>query len=664
MQWHSKASRELRDVGSSQKWLLEQVRGDLVKTCLEILQKLTDVSFMRQASFLPTSSASLAGLTDNEIVFEDELAAKAGDFALSLCKHRLRRTLYLTSSWPHKFVMLLGTADEQRAVVDDFKATVAAYDALQVAAGSDAVALSVLSRSPLKLVSVQQVRLACEELGYTPHHEIAGLVGERFLTSMQSQAVEDMNNHMKNSRHSQWSGRFRRPETNLATSVRSKLLSNVHKFKPVPQVQMLPPGCQVLSKSDFQGNNSEPSMPLNLVSTYTQKASYFSPVAENVGTPAADAAVVKHLHQLRLFGDLDKLWAGFFCQASHNIAFRVKDVGDRFGPWYVGLYHFQGSAVLAWPVSLVTVGHQSLQYVEFGACDHPVLLVITDVAKVEAFTFAWRSWAWQVKHVGAAVGTMTPGIRGFKKAYTDLVLKIAARSGWWDLGRSILDTVAESFGTRISEAKNTFDVLYLLTRDVLKCGPDAALDLLQNRMSRMMISQMCSEELLAVDEAAQCLREEDRQDLHHDQKRVVEQAREHAEFRRNFREKRASVRTDGSKKKQDLIVWKGPAVLRDNIPQAEAKKYCPDGSFLWRARLSSSWQSRYSDLPVRSCRDSAWNGEQGALRECIRYAWQCFLDVRGYPTSACPVKGLFDGGTLIIPAGAAGSSSCPAAASK
>ena len=52
---------------------------------------------------------------------------------------------------------------------------------------------------------------------------------------------------------------------------------------------------------------------------------------------------------------------------------------------------------------------------------------------------------------------------------------------------------------------------------VLKCTPEQCLDFLQARMGRLMANQLCADEILAVDEASMCLRDDDRPDLHTEQ---------------------------------------------------------------------------------------------------------------------------------------------------
>jgi hypothetical protein len=277
MRWHAATSRALRSVEDSKTWLLEQVRGGPLRNALEILDTLKDQEFLKAASFIIARSEIFSELSEHEVAFEDELASRAGDFALSLCKNRCRRTLYLTSSFPHRLVMMLGTPAEQQAVVEEFRAASEAFTVLQGVAGATDIGTLMLSRSPFRTLAVEQARLGFVELGWQPHPDVIKLMEAKFKTVMQSQAVEDMNNAMKNNRQSSLhGGRFRRPQTSLAVSVRSKVLSTMHRFKPLSVEVHVPPGTEPVTSEAFSFKGTC-SIPASSVATYNQKSPILQP---------------------------------------------------------------------------------------------------------------------------------------------------------------------------------------------------------------------------------------------------------------------------------------------------------------------------------------------------------------------------------------------------
>ena len=95
--WHASSSRELRDVGGSQAWLLAQVRGAACKQAYIVIGLFLDPDFLQGASFVPTGGMySLVNCGIEEIAYEDEFAEIAGGFALRLLCSRPKRTLNLT----------------------------------------------------------------------------------------------------------------------------------------------------------------------------------------------------------------------------------------------------------------------------------------------------------------------------------------------------------------------------------------------------------------------------------------------------------------------------------------------------------------------------------------------------------------------------------------
>lgn len=358
-----------------------------------------------------------------------------------------------------------------------------------------------------------------------------------------------------------------------------------------------------------------------------KKAPYFSPLAENVGIAAADMVVLRKLHGLNKLRDLECCRAGFFVDCSHQVVF--KDVaappGQHGGRWLVGLHHFKDSACLAWPVSLVTVpDEQALQYLVFDEAVSPTIVAITNIKDIECFSFSWRSWAWQIRNINDVGSHLRPAIRAFKSSEITSVHTLAAKCGWWTLPRSVLEQVSEDIGGSMDGCSSTFDVLYYMTKTVLKCSEEEVLAALEHRLGDLATATEWGGELLEVDEAAKCLREEDRSDIKKEVEQLHTRKTELTEFRSCYGAKKASLRTTGSgKQSKRRPPWKGPSkVSYEHLNQKQAKDLLPPGAFLWRARSSGSWNARYSTMPSRSCRDTAWGSEQEALRECLRHAWK------------------------------------------
>lgn len=86
--------------------------------------------------------------------------------------------------------------------------------------------------------------------------------------------------------------------------------------------------------------------------------------------------------------DLAQAWKGCFAGHSHNLVFRFETAMEQ-SEWYWALHHFQGSAVLVWPVDLV-MGQfgESFGIVQPRDCATPRLVPVLSFDHIIAFTFS------------------------------------------------------------------------------------------------------------------------------------------------------------------------------------------------------------------------------------------------------------------------------------
>lgn len=643
--WHGDSSRSLRDVAASRAWLMRQLRGGLAEHILQTWEVLGCQDFMRSSGFLPHSSEAIAKYSAEETIAENDLAQFAGQFALTMAKFRARRTLYL-QNYPHMAIMLLGTEDEQREFLDAFAQDMQIFEALKSTDRPDAMASAMLSRSAFNTFSVQQVARCLAEANYIVTPEVKRFITARFSTIMQSQGVEDMNNYQKNAKQeTNWGGRYRRPQTSLAITIRKATLQKVHRFKGLNYNIAKQKAIPRLEKHDLAALGA-PSLPVKQIASVSARALYWSPVAENVGVPVADLAILRSRFEDGRLADMSGTWCGFFCESSHRVAFRRR--GQRGGgsnEWMVGLWNFKDSGCLCWPASVVTVaGPAGLEYVELQRARRPCAIAILDLESWEGFHFEFRSWAWQVKHVPRAIRDLRPGIRAFRDGETMAIDRLSATQAWFQLSRSQLENIAGNLSIDLAGCTTIVDVAFAMTKTVLQCNDDDCFAILERRLARDGQEPQHYDELMGIDEAAQCLRDEDRGQIKEEQAKAQTYATQAQLFRHTYRAKRAASRPGAQHVKNVLSKYKGPKKLPlnyDHFDQRAARKYLPPDSYLWRARTSGSWNARHKTFPSKSCRDTAWGGEAGALVQCIRHCWEWFLDVNGLAPEQCPFKELW-----------------------
>ena len=81
--------------------------------------------------------------------------------------------------------------------------------------------------------------------------------------------------------------------------------------------------------------------------------------------------------------------------------------------WHLGLHSVGDSAIMTWPVTLVNLGG-GLQLVEPQQCQRRFTFVpVLDLTGIMVAPVAWKSVAWQLRHVPAATA-WSPHIRLFK----------------------------------------------------------------------------------------------------------------------------------------------------------------------------------------------------------------------------------------------------------
>ena len=99
--------------------------------------------------------------------------------------------------------------------------------------------------------------LACRELGYYAHPDVQRELQSRVVGIISTTAVEDINYVQKNARQlTQWGGRYRRPQTGLATAVRRRVLHSGHRWQAPPALQPSAFGPAPLEKEPARDSTS------------------------------------------------------------------------------------------------------------------------------------------------------------------------------------------------------------------------------------------------------------------------------------------------------------------------------------------------------------------------------------------------------------------------
>jgi len=561
LKWHQTESKQCRSVDGSQAWLLSQIQGAAMSDVAEVFKVLESEIFLEQMDFLSHGDANFVHMTELEVEYENELSAHLGKFALALAKARAKGQAYLFGR-PHRSILVLGSEAEANTEMELFYCDHKLADQLQAHSHKTELLMEYHKRSPFRTLAVRQLAAGAQQCQWKPLPVFKDHMSSRTKTIISTKVVEDMNNVMKNKKQgTNWGGRYRRPQTGLCASIQHKLSSNVHHYTDLNVEANNAHSTEVLKESDLCPLTSG-SMPFEQVAGSVQKAPYFSPAAEGIGTPTAD------LHVLRALGPQDRLrevsstWAGCISESEHSIAFRVSYDNAKLcnldpDQWFVGLSHYKDSAALVWPVEIANDQSCPFKYVVFQQIKEPYFLPIFSFDGLVAVSISLKSWAWQKKQ--GVNDTFPCALRFTLDGETVPMLHLLAKKAFFSLPRFYLEAIADKEGCAMSGAVSMFDVQFLLVKHILNVSDEQALEILEHKLQKLQTSSSAfNSELLQVDEAQECLDDGDREDFRKSQARAKEEMVEVENYSKCFREKYTQQRGGAAAlKKFAMASYKG-----------------------------------------------------------------------------------------------------------
>ena len=627
-----------------------------MRHALAILASLRSHQSLEEALFA-TSVATVEAMVDGEIVCEDDFADTYGMLVSHLLAARLRRLLHITDGWPWSLARLLQTSHAAEAV-RGFESSVVAFRALAAAEPKSGAAQRLYERRQLQKPSNKAYIDAMAHRSEPAWDEGIALVTKtRLRVACQTQMIEDMNGAQQNARGLRSIVRFRRPERAMASVLKKKITSERHRW-----LELLVDSAEA-SRSDRLGQEyfvediGARSLPWGQIVSTTPSTSYYSPKAENITVNVADDVLVKHLHAMGDFNRCEDSWVGCLANVRHKILLGLKEA-DGSVAWHHGLFHFDRSAVLTWPGRLVKVAGTALMYFQHSdAVARPSLRPLTSLADLQACTFEWRSFAWQVRTLPK--GTATVGMLPFIEEGPMGAVELAARCAFWSMDRGTVLSFAASRGIVVDDAASLAEVLFSVVQRVLLISDEAAVKILEKRLTLNDLTNTFADVFLEIDVAHEVLDRADASDLIQEQKEMQRVAQDDAAFRKSFRHKQEQLNKG---KGRGAKTGKGEGKLAaryaapSTIPQAQAREFAPEGTHIWRGVVRSEWCGH---CPPHRRAAASWLvfGEQQALRVVLQRLWDQWLGLRGLDRSACPYDGLWDEAVAAQPAAAAAGAS-------
>ena len=301
----------------------------------------------------------------------------------------------------------------------------------------------------------------------------------------------------------------------------------------------------------------------------TKKATtWWSPTVGKMNCPVADLQLLRDALAAGCLHKVERAWQGAMLQACHQVMFRLKAPstggasasGDS--PCLFAMHHYDDSAVLAWPLKKhdLVLGGGKEQFFEFDVeTRSPVLVGIFDHKLVEACTVIARSWLWQWQHFGDARARFDPAVRLFANVGPASLLEVAARSAFWSLSKTWMDTLVQFEDWHLDSSDSVFDTLFGCIQNALKCSDEEALTITSRRLGEHDFDTVFATGLLEVDEAIECLERHDHSKLVAKQNDYISQAAD-----------RKAFVSDYTRKKQENIKKGKPVVAKGRKPKLKA----------------------------------------------------------------------------------------------
>lgn len=321
--------------------------------------------------------------------------------------------------------------------------------------------------------------------------------------------------------------------------------------------------------------------------------------------------------------------------------------GDgQWEQWYIALDYFGDSSVLAWPCLRREIGVSEQFYFDIANTTHdrPALVSIFSLVGIQACSFVWRSWMWQQRRFPNR--GLSVAVRPFATAPPSPILEVACAQAWWGMSGSDIKDFAGHEGVDMDGCATLVDILFKVCSDITHKSDEEVMRMLSKRLVANELQRKYSPALLEIEEAVQAFDLHDHQVVSAEQKkaRVLEKSQD--SFVRDFKERRQRVVTeraaDCAVKRRKKAAAPARRTLPSAIPQAQARRWIPEGTHIWRGLTRSEWCGHCE--PYKRIQAS-WHlhGEAGAMRIIIRRLWEQKLEADDLGPEACPIDGIFEG---------------------
>ena len=340
----------------------------------------------------------------------------------------------------------------------------------------------------------------------------------------------------------------------------------------------------------------------------------------------------------------------------HNALLGVPDImlrkkTDPVDSYTLPLGSFGDTAAVVWPLDHVVKHNLSLwsPSKKVSKTNDLSWVALLDLDEWQGRAFTWRAPVYQmVKYktflTEAALEPDTDGAEDLDKA--------VARKAFGALPQPVVKQFGLEKGCDAAEMTSLFQTLFVVVKFILKCTDAEVLDIIRVRCAEP--TDLSTEAFMSLDAGLDIIKKTDEKEIKEEQAKMGNKKSEARAFKKEYKEKRASLREPEPKTKakiQKLAKERRglgcPRAPGDKLPEslflphAEAKKFCPPTVSIWRMRVVGGWACHIRPYPRASFTFKRWT-ERGALIKCYQFMWELFLADQGLEITACPFPQIFD----------------------
>lgn len=388
------------------------------------------------------------------------------------------------------------------------------------------------------------------------------------------------------------------------------------------------------------------SLKFEEVQSSSSSCPWYSPSATNINTPYADLALLAVAGASgRGLGQVKDAAAGSIVDVQYRYLFCVRS--DALAPaspmdrWFLPLPHFPDSAAMVWPMIEKRVPCNNTMYFEFDfSVERPVFVSLCSLKNVVGRHLTWRSWLWQWQQFPSWRPSLEVSIKGFVGPEMPL-LSLAASRCFWTMSKAQVIAVCKREGKAVDGSGSLCSVLASAVSNILECGEAKTLEALSLRLPDDECCNIFPSAVQEIDEAVEVLEQFDHEVVKQEQETATTRIAAKAEFEAAYRERREAWRLahERCKKRAAPKASMQKGELPTELSQAQAKRYIPQGTSIWRGTVQGSWQGH---CPPFARVHESWrrSSEPEAMRRVIRTLWQQHICKNGLDDSACPWAGI------------------------